>query len=145
MEYHQELFESDQDRIMDHVEMDMEMVPVVKNADIINTVSGPITSTPDLLPRAQATTGPASASGKPCYVWLTGSGRLKVKGITAWSDCVRCPRYGMIHGGGIGKFLSDWIVTGDPPLYDLNGKWTTVPYMCTKVRVLWIQQSSRLL
>uniref|UniRef100_A0AAZ3QLD9 Dimethylglycine dehydrogenase n=1 Tax=Oncorhynchus tshawytscha TaxID=74940 RepID=A0AAZ3QLD9_ONCTS len=113
-----ELFESDQDRIMDHVEMDMEMVPVVKNADIINTVSGPITSTPDLLPRA-----------------------LKVKGITAWSDCVRCPRYGMIHGGGIGKFLSDWIVTGDPPLYDLNGKWTTVPYMCTKVRVLWIQQT----
>lgn len=45
-----ELFESDLDRIMDHVEMAMEMVPVLKNADIINIVSGPITYTPDLLP-----------------------------------------------------------------------------------------------
>lgn len=35
---------------MDHVEMAMEMVPVLKNADIINIVSGPITYTPDLLP-----------------------------------------------------------------------------------------------
>lgn len=45
-----ELFESDLDRIMEHVEMAMEMVPVLKNADIINIVSGPITYTPDLLP-----------------------------------------------------------------------------------------------
>lgn len=45
-----ELFESDLDRIMHHVEMAMEMVPVLKNADIINIVSGPITYTPDLLP-----------------------------------------------------------------------------------------------
>uniref|UniRef100_A0A8C2B4B7 Dimethylglycine dehydrogenase, mitochondrial n=1 Tax=Cyprinus carpio TaxID=7962 RepID=A0A8C2B4B7_CYPCA len=45
-----ELFESDLDRIMDHVERAMEMVPVLKNADIINIVSGPITYTPDLLP-----------------------------------------------------------------------------------------------
>lgn len=45
-----ELFESDLDRIMEHVEMAMEMVPVLKKADIINIVSGPITYTPDLLP-----------------------------------------------------------------------------------------------
>lgn len=45
-----ELFESDLDRIMEHVEMAMEMVPVLKKADIINVVSGPITYTPDLLP-----------------------------------------------------------------------------------------------
>lgn len=45
-----ELFESDLDRIMEHVEMAMDMVPVLKKADIINIVSGPITYTPDLLP-----------------------------------------------------------------------------------------------
>lgn len=45
-----ELFESDLDRIMEHVEKAMEMVPVLKKADIINIVSGPITYTPDLLP-----------------------------------------------------------------------------------------------
>lgn len=45
-----ELFESDLDRIMEHVEMAMEMIPVLKKADIINIVSGPITYTPDLLP-----------------------------------------------------------------------------------------------
>lgn len=45
-----ELFESDLDRIMEHVEIAMEMVPVLKTADIVNIVSGPITYTPDLLP-----------------------------------------------------------------------------------------------
>lgn len=46
----------------------------------------------------------------------------------------------MIHAGGIGKFLSDWIMTGEPP-YDFiecdpnrYSKWTTVPYMCAKAR-----------
>lgn len=48
--------------------------------------------------------------------------------------------YGVIHAGGIGKFLSDWIISGEPP-YDLiecdpnrYGKWTDVPYMCVKAR-----------
>ncbi|KAF4099052.1 hypothetical protein G5714_021082 [Onychostoma macrolepis] len=81
-----ELFESDLDRIMDHVERAMEMVPVLKNADIINIV------------------------------------------------------YGIIHSGGVGKFLSDWIVSGEPP-YDLiecdpnrYAHWTSVPYLCAKAR-----------
>ncbi|CAB1318715.1 unnamed protein product [Coregonus sp. 'balchen'] len=89
-----ELFESDLDRIMDHVEMAMEMVPVLKIADIINIVSGPITYTPDLLPMV----GPHQ--GARNYWTAIGFG------------------YGVIHAGGIGKFLSDWIVTGEPP-YDL--------------------------
>ncbi|XP_062340264.1 dimethylglycine dehydrogenase, mitochondrial [Osmerus eperlanus] len=111
-----ELFESDLDRIMDHVEMAMEMVPVLKEADIINIVSGPITYTPDLLPMV----GPHQ--GARNYWTAIGFG------------------YGVIHAGGIGKFLSDWIRTGEPP-YDLiecdpnrYGKWTTVPYMCAKAR-----------
>uniref|UniRef100_A0A8C7LSE0 Dimethylglycine dehydrogenase, mitochondrial n=1 Tax=Oncorhynchus mykiss TaxID=8022 RepID=A0A8C7LSE0_ONCMY len=111
-----ELFESDLDRIMHHVEMAMEMVPVLKNADIINIVSGPITYTPDLLPMV----GPHQ--GARNYWTAIGFG------------------YGVIHAGGIGKFLSDWIVTGEPP-YDLiecdpnrYGKWTTVPYFCSIIQ-----------
>ncbi|KAI1905233.1 hypothetical protein AGOR_G00014010 [Albula goreensis] len=111
-----ELFESDLDRIMDHVEFAMEMVPVLKNADIINIVSGPITYTPDLLPMV----GPHQ--GVLNYWTAIGFG------------------YGVIHAGGMGKFLSDWIMTGEPP-YDLiecdpnrYSKWTTVPYMCAKAR-----------
>ncbi|XP_020777288.1 dimethylglycine dehydrogenase, mitochondrial [Boleophthalmus pectinirostris] len=111
-----ELFESDLDRIMEHVEMAMEMVPVLKNADIINIVSGPITYTPDLLPMV----GPHQ--GVPNYWTAIGFG------------------YGVIHAGGIGKFLSDWIRNGEPP-YDLiecdpnrYGKWADIPFMCAKAR-----------
>uniref|UniRef100_A0A673B321 Dimethylglycine dehydrogenase n=1 Tax=Sphaeramia orbicularis TaxID=375764 RepID=A0A673B321_9TELE len=111
-----ELFESDLDRIMEHVEMAMEMVPVLKNADIINIVSGPITYTPDLLPMV----GPHH--GVRNYWTAIGFG------------------YGVIHAGGIGKFLSHWIMNGEPP-YDLiecdpnrYGKWTDVPFMCAKAR-----------
>nr|XP_061822409.1 dimethylglycine dehydrogenase, mitochondrial-like [Nerophis lumbriciformis] len=111
-----ELFESDLDRIMEHVEMAMEMVPVLKKADIINIVSGPITYTPDLLPMV----GPHQ--GVRNYWTAIGFG------------------YGVIHAGGIGKFLSDWITSGEPP-YDLiecdpnrYGKWADVPFMCAKAR-----------
>lgn len=111
-----ELFESDLDRIMEHVEMAMEMVPVLKKADIINIVSGPITYTPDLLPMV----GPHQ--GVRNYWTAIGFG------------------YGVIHAGGIGKFLSDWIRNGEPP-YDLiecdpnrYGKWADVPFLCDKAR-----------
>uniref|UniRef100_A0A7N8WW02 Dimethylglycine dehydrogenase n=1 Tax=Mastacembelus armatus TaxID=205130 RepID=A0A7N8WW02_9TELE len=111
-----ELFESDLDRIMEHVEMAMDMVPVLKKADILNIVSGPITYTPDLLPMV----GPHQ--GLHNYWTAIGFG------------------YGVIHAGGIGKFLSDWIRNGEPP-YDLiecdpnrYGKWTDVPFMCAKAR-----------
>uniref|UniRef100_UPI0037E72A67 dimethylglycine dehydrogenase, mitochondrial n=1 Tax=Semicossyphus pulcher TaxID=241346 RepID=UPI0037E72A67 len=111
-----ELFESDLDRIMEHVEMAMEMIPVLKKADIINMVSGPITYTPDLLPMV----GPHH--GVRNYWCAIGFG------------------YGVIHAGGMGKFLSDWIRNGEPP-YDLvecdpnrYGKWTDVPFMCAKAR-----------
>lgn len=46
----------------------------------------------------------------------------------------------MIHAGGIGKFLSDWIRNGEPP-YDLiecdpnrYSKWVDVPFLCAKAR-----------
>eukprot|EP00076_Gallus_gallus_P007601 XP_003643002.1 dimethylglycine dehydrogenase, mitochondrial [Gallus gallus] len=111
-----ELFESDLDRIMEYVEAAMEMVPVLKKANIINTVSGPITYSPDILPMV----GPHQ--GVRNYWVAIGFG------------------YGIIHAGGIGKYLSDWILEGEPPfdLIELDpnryGKWTTTEYTAAKAR-----------
>nr|XP_006819782.1 PREDICTED: dimethylglycine dehydrogenase, mitochondrial-like [Saccoglossus kowalevskii] len=44
-----ELFESDLDRISDNLDAAMDLVPVLKTADIQSVVSGPITYTPDIL------------------------------------------------------------------------------------------------
>ena len=44
-----ELFESDIDRIMEHVEGAMKRVPVLQKADIQSVVCGPITYSPDVL------------------------------------------------------------------------------------------------
>ncbi|XP_069794365.1 dimethylglycine dehydrogenase, mitochondrial isoform X3 [Narcine bancroftii] len=111
-----ELFESDLDRIMDNVECAMDMVPVLKKADIINIISGPITYTPDILPMV----GPHQ--GVRNYWVAIGFA------------------YGIIHAGGIGKYLSDWIMDGEPD-YDLIeldpnrfGKWTTIKYAENKAR-----------
>ncbi|XP_044302743.1 dimethylglycine dehydrogenase, mitochondrial [Varanus komodoensis] len=111
-----ELFESDLDRIMEHVEAAMETVPVLKQADIINVVAGPITYSPDILPMV----GPHQ--GIQNYWVAIGFG------------------YGIIHAGGIGKYLSDWMLSGEPPfdLLELDpnryGKWTTMEYTKAKAR-----------
>lgn len=54
------------------------------------------------------------------------------------SDCDF--RYGIIHAGGVGKFLSDWIMNGEPS-YDLieldpnrYGKWTSTAFTAAKAR-----------
>ncbi|KAG8131017.1 hypothetical protein E2320_017667 [Naja naja] len=111
-----ELFESDLDRIIDHVEAAMEMVPVLREADIINVVAGPITYSPDILPMV----GPHQSVHN--YWVAIGFG------------------YGIIHAGGIGKYLSDWILSGEPP-FDLievdpnrYGRWTTTKYTEAKAR-----------
>ncbi|XP_054843125.1 dimethylglycine dehydrogenase, mitochondrial isoform X2 [Eublepharis macularius] len=111
-----ELFESDLDRIMDHIEAAMEMVPVLKKADIINVVAGPITYSPDILPMV----GPHQSVRN--YWVAIGFG------------------YGIIHAGGIGKYLSDWILNGEPSfdLIELDpnryGKWTTTQFTAAKAR-----------
>ena len=39
-------------------------------------------------------------------------------------------RYGIVHAGGVGKYLTDWILQGEPPFnlteFEPNryGKWT---------------------
>ncbi|XP_078368879.1 dimethylglycine dehydrogenase, mitochondrial-like [Oculina patagonica] len=111
-----ELFESDLDRISDNTAMAMERIPVLADANIASVVSGPITYSPDVL----SMTGPAFDAPN---MWLAvGTG------------------YGIIHGGGIGKYLADWIIDGEPP-YDLNeldqgryGKWATKDYVLAKAR-----------
>ncbi|XP_035214869.1 dimethylglycine dehydrogenase, mitochondrial-like [Stegodyphus dumicola] len=111
-----ELFQPDLDRLTDHLEVAMNLVPLLRNADIQTVVNGPIMYTPDLLPML----GPYY--GLP-NMWMA----------VGFS-------YGIIHSGGAGKYLAHWIVDGEPP-FDLNetdanrfGKWTTREYVFSKVR-----------
>uniref|UniRef100_A0A8C1MLG7 Dimethylglycine dehydrogenase n=1 Tax=Cyprinus carpio TaxID=7962 RepID=A0A8C1MLG7_CYPCA len=60
--------------------------------------------------------------------------------VNATGVCRVIDRYGIIHSGGVGRFLSDWIMSGEPP-YDLiecdpnrYAHWTSVPYLCAKAR-----------
>uniref|UniRef100_UPI00358E3FF8 dimethylglycine dehydrogenase, mitochondrial n=1 Tax=Myxine glutinosa TaxID=7769 RepID=UPI00358E3FF8 len=89
-----ELFESDLDRLLPHVEKAMEVVPVLKDAEISRVVCGPIMYSPEPLPLV----GPYEGSKN--YWVAVGFG------------------YGIVHAGGVGKYLADWIMNGEPP-YDL--------------------------
>ncbi|XP_036770038.2 dimethylglycine dehydrogenase, mitochondrial isoform X1 [Manis pentadactyla] len=148
-----ELFESDLDRIMEHVEAAMEMVPVLKKADIINIVNGPITYSPDILPMV----GPHQ--GVRNYWVAIGFGHLHMeienrptlptnrpisckiqRPMLLSPSSTQVSGYGIIHAGGVGKYLSDWILHGEPPfdLIELDpsryGKWTTTQYTEAKAR-----------
>ncbi|XP_065060512.1 dimethylglycine dehydrogenase, mitochondrial-like [Rhopilema esculentum] len=111
-----ELFESDLDRIMDNVNSAMDRFPCLQTADIGSVVAGPITYTPDILPMV----GPFPEIHN---YWLAlGFG------------------YGIAHAGGVGKYLADWIIDGEPS-YDLNeldpgryGKWTNKKFVLEKCR-----------
>ena len=63
-----ELFPVDLDRIQENIEMAMERVPILAKAEIMRTVSGPITYTPDILPMV----GPYQ--GLPNYWCAVGFG-----------------------------------------------------------------------
>ena len=72
-----ELFESDLERLSDHIEAAMEMMPVLKTAEIASVVAGPITYAPDVL-------GLLGPSHEVYNYWLaTASG------------------YGIIHSGTV--------------------------------------------
>lgn len=111
-----ELFESDLNRISDYMEYSMKRTPVLANAEITSVVSGPITYSPDAIPLV----GP---DARVPNMWLAlGTG------------------YGIGLAGGIGKYLSDWMIEGEPP-FDLiewepnrYGNWATREYVLAKVR-----------
>lgn len=110
-----ELFEPDLERLEPHLEIAMEVMPCFAEANIQSVVNGPITYTPDLLPLL----GPHLLPN----MWLAaGFG------------------YGIVHGGGIGKYLADWILNGQPP-FELSecdasrfGKWVTTDYALARTR-----------
>ena len=52
-------------------------------------------------------------------------------------------RYGIVHAGGVGKYLSDWIINGEPS-YDLlecdpnrYASWTDQSYTFAKCREVY--------
>lgn len=109
-----ELFNPDLDRLTEHIESAMELVPALRTAEIRTTVSGPITYTADSLPCI----GPVPRF--PNYWVAVGFA------------------YGIIHSGGAGRYLAEWMTSGEPP-YDLIetdpgrfGKWATRPYLFSK-------------
>ena len=111
-----ELFDSDLDRISDHLAMAAERVPSFANAGISQVICGPIMYSPDSLPMV----GPWQGLSN---FWLScGFG------------------YGIIHAGGAGRYLANWIINGEPPyqLIEVDpvryGKWTTRTYTAVKAR-----------
>ncbi|XP_071520063.1 dimethylglycine dehydrogenase, mitochondrial-like [Panulirus ornatus] len=110
-----ELFEPDLDRLEPHLEVAMELVPCFADGNIQSVVNGPITYTPDVLP-------------------LIGPDMLPNMWLAAGFG------YGVVHGGGIGRFLADWILNGQPP-FELTecdplrfGSWATDDYVLAKTR-----------
>jgi len=110
-----ELFQPDLDRLDPHLEVAMQILPCFANAEIMSVVNGPITYTPDVLP-------------------MIGPTRIP----NMWAALGFA--YGIIHGGGAGKYIADWILNGEPE-YDLVecdperfGKWATLDYTLAKVR-----------
>ncbi|XP_070543169.1 dimethylglycine dehydrogenase, mitochondrial-like isoform X2 [Ptychodera flava] len=111
-----ELFESDMDRLSEHLEAAMELIPALQTADIQTVINGPLAFSPDSV----GLVGPYP--GLKNYWMMCG-----VIG-------------GIVYSGGLGKYLTDWIVSGEPPhdLIELDparyGKWLTKEYITAKTR-----------
>jgi dimethylglycine dehydrogenase len=88
----QELLSPDMDRMVDQFEAAAKVVPMLENAGIKEIVNGPIAHTPDGSPLV----GPAW--GLPNF-WLA-------EGNT----------FGILLAGGVGKYLSEWIIEGEPSI-----------------------------
>ncbi|CAG0913095.1 unnamed protein product [Notodromas monacha] len=111
-----ELFEPDLERLSPHLSIAMEAFPCFAKAEIKSVICGPITYSPDLAP-------------------LIGPGTLPNSWVMAGFG------YGIVHAGGAGRYLADWIIDGEPPFdvseYDpgrFRPTWTTPEYVSTKAR-----------
>lgn len=115
-DFGRELFESDLERLEDYLAAAMSLVPAMENAEIQAVVCGPITYSPDLLPMV----GPHREADN--YWTIIGAS------------------YGIIHSGGLGKYVSDWIINGEPTFdlieTDTNrySTWTDRDFTLAKVR-----------
>ena len=80
-------------------------------------MNGPITYTPDLLPMVGPTLLPD--------MWLAvgfgyGIGRFCLVSVFLDNFVIICiDNVFLVHGGGVGKYLADWICEGEAP-YELN-------------------------
>jgi dimethylglycine dehydrogenase len=88
----QELLEPDLERIEGILAAALERVPIAANAGIKTVINGPITYTPDGLPLI----GPVQ--GIDQYFLNCGSS------------------FGIVQGGGSGRFCAEWILDGHPSL-----------------------------
>lgn len=111
-----ELFPADVDRISENLATAMQRVPVFEKAGIKNVICGPISYAPDAVPIVGQIPG---ARNQWAAVGMS---------------------YGIAHAGGMGKYLADWIVTGEPPQEMAEtdparfGKWATAAYVRDKAR-----------
>ena len=109
-----ELLEPELDRIEKHLEIGMNRIPQFKDVGIKRIICGPITHTPD----DNFFAGPAP--------------RLK----NFWMACAAS--VGIAQGGGIGKYLAQWIVNGDSEINMLEFEprrymsWVTKKYAVEK-------------
>jgi len=109
-----ELLEPELDRIEKHLEIGMNRIPQFKDVGIKKIICGPITHTPD----DNFLAGPAPG--------------LK----NFWMACAAS--IGIAQGGGIGKYLAQWIVHGDSEINMLEFEprrymsWTTKKYAIEK-------------
>jgi dimethylglycine dehydrogenase len=109
-----ELLEPELDRIEKHLEIGMNRIPQFKDVGIKKIICGPITHTPD----DNFFAGPAPG--------------LK----NFWMACAAS--VGIAQGGGIGKYLAQWIVHGDSEINMLEFEprrymsWVTKKYAVEK-------------
>ena len=109
-----ELLEPELDRIEKHLEIGMNRIPQFKDVGIKKIICGPITHTPD----DNFLAGPAPG--------------LK----NFWMACAAS--IGIAQGGGVGKYLAQWIVHGDSEINMLEFEprrymsWVTKKYAIEK-------------
>jgi len=112
--FNMELLEPELDRIEKHLEIGMNRIPEFKDVGIKKIICGPITHTPD----DNFLAGPAPG--------------LK----NFWMACAAS--IGIAQGGGIGKYLAQWIVYGDSEINMLEFEprrymsWATKKYAIQK-------------
>lgn len=106
---------TDMERIQDYILRLLERVPILREAGMKHIQNGPITYTPD----SQQLCGPVY--GVPNFYAMAGC------------------NFGITQAGGVGKYLAEWIVDGEPGI-DLStldprrfGTWTSPKYTLAKV------------
>ncbi len=114
-EYAQADLPTDLERIQEYILAVTDRVPILREAGMKHIQNGPITYTPD----SQQLLGPVY--GVPNFYCMAGC------------------NFGITQAGGVGKYLTEWIIDGEPSI-DLSsldprrfGTWTSKKYALAKV------------